>query len=95
VVSHYRTGNRNARNLYLVGDDGTEVHVGCMFDPLDGPRTVAALNAQLTTAEVEARVLAWVSAAMSEHPCCYNPATAPELVANLLSPTTPTDQKEG
>lgn len=43
-MSYYRVGNKNPRNLYLVGDDGTEVHVGCMFDPLDGPRTVRALN---------------------------------------------------
>lgn len=44
----YRTGNRNARNIYQVGDDGTEVHVGCMFTEDDGRRVVAALNSSQT-----------------------------------------------
>lgn len=57
------------------------------------------MSAELREAVIEAasRVLAWVEQAMDEHPCCYDPATAPEVVAGLLSPITDAlpDQKEG
>lgn len=43
--TYYRTGNKNARNIYRVLPDGTEEHVGCMFSEADGRYTVAALNA--------------------------------------------------
>jgi hypothetical protein len=42
--TNYRIGTKNARNIYLVGADGTEHHIGCMFDPVDGPYVVDALN---------------------------------------------------
>jgi hypothetical protein len=55
---YYRTGNKNARNIYLVteGRNGetTDTHIGCVFDPTDGEYFVAALNAQLMR-EREAR----------------------------------------
>jgi hypothetical protein len=40
----YRTGNRNARNVYRIVDGGAEQHVGCMFTEADGREVVAALN---------------------------------------------------
>jgi hypothetical protein len=40
----YRTGNRNARNIYRIMDDGVEQHVGCMFTEADGREVVASLN---------------------------------------------------
>jgi hypothetical protein len=46
----YRVGNKNARNIYL-HVDGFDVHVGCMFDPADGPLVVEALNAYLERGE--------------------------------------------
>jgi hypothetical protein len=41
---HYRTGNKNGRNLYQVNADGTETHFGCMFHEHAGPLVVEALN---------------------------------------------------
>lgn len=47
-AAHYRTGNRNERNIYLVVPNETdtpdELHVACVFDPADGPHFVHALN---------------------------------------------------
>jgi hypothetical protein len=40
----FRVGNHNPRNLYRVNPDGTETHVGCVFDETFGPIVVAALN---------------------------------------------------
>lgn len=39
----YRSGNKNARNLYRVHPDGEE-HIGCMFTEAAGLTVVAALN---------------------------------------------------
>jgi len=51
----YRTGNRNPRNVYRVDVDDAgntqDVHVGCMFDPDDGPLVARALNAWLGLTE--------------------------------------------
>ena len=41
---HYRTGNKNARNLYQVNPDGSETHIGCTFHEHAGPLVVEALN---------------------------------------------------
>jgi len=64
-VSRYRTGNKNPRNIYLVDDDGHEVHVGVMFDPLDGPRTARALN-QVINVAPETNAAPGFGAAQSE-----------------------------
>jgi hypothetical protein len=42
-MTHYRTGNRNGRNLYRVDPDA-ERHIGCMFTEDDGFRVATALN---------------------------------------------------
>lgn len=44
-MTSYRTGNKNARNIYRVDGDGTEEHIGCMFTEEAGAHAVAALNA--------------------------------------------------
>lgn len=44
-VPYFRTGNKNARNVYRVWPDGTEEHVGCMFTEADGVAIVECLNA--------------------------------------------------
>lgn len=43
----FREGNKNSRNIYAVLADGTERHVGCVFEESDGPVVVAALNAAI------------------------------------------------
>lgn len=40
----WRVGNKNARNLYLVTADGTELHVGVMFTEALGRYVVAHLT---------------------------------------------------
>ncbi len=44
----FRSGNHNPRNLYRVNPDGTETHLGCVFDEAFGPIVVAALNATVS-----------------------------------------------
>lgn len=67
-MSKYRTGNRNARNIYRVTLDG-EQHVGCMFTEDDGRHTVAALNATAVPVDVReaARWLADQDDPLPEH----------------------------
>ncbi|WP_086668052.1 hypothetical protein [Lentzea kentuckyensis] len=40
----WRTGNKNARNIYFVTADGDELHVGVMFTESLGRYITAALN---------------------------------------------------
>lgn len=46
----YRVDPVNPRNVFR-HVDGYDVHVGCVFDPADGPLVVAALNAYLERGE--------------------------------------------
>jgi hypothetical protein len=57
----YRTGNRNARNVYRIMDDGTEQHVGCMFAEDDGREVVAALNDVERLRAIEQRARAFLA----------------------------------
>jgi hypothetical protein len=45
----FRVGRRNSRNIYAVDLDSRhhtdDEHIGCMFNPADGPAVVNALNA--------------------------------------------------
>ena len=40
----WRTGNSNARNIYFVTSDGSDIHVGVMFTEGLGRYVVAYLN---------------------------------------------------
>lgn len=41
---HWRTGRKNARNIYFVSATGDEFHVGVMFTEALGRYTVEYLN---------------------------------------------------
>lgn len=42
----WRTGHKNARNIYLLTADGDEIHVGVMFTEALGRHVADTLNAR-------------------------------------------------
>lgn len=63
----YRVGRHNPRNIYR--DDQ---HIGCMFDPTDGPLAVQALNGCPPDAHQVAELRALLAAYVDDEPCHHD-----------------------